>query len=365
VLAFSFGSFIQTVYWQKQEIFKNKITYIPHIYENQISIILRFILLVIILIGLPFFLEASYKIFISSNVENFFIGLRTELIYGDKDIGPLKYLFPFSFVVFAINLQSFVKEKNLKNKILFITSFLATIVYAVFSTGRLLFLLVLVVYVGINFLYNKNFSFKKLSKLIIIFMTIFICLGIVYSKGGSLENTAKENITPAVQSTAIYIVAPLNALDWEMHHQFTVNYNGNNSFRFFVKIGEQLNLISNAKVNELLTPFIFVPYLTNVYTFYRPYIKDFGRVYSWFMIALFGLIHTFLYNKAIATKNLRYSLYYSIMLFPLMISFFADQYLALTSFWLQIAFFIEGIIFLNKYFIIENDRYNNRKLEQW
>src|SRR6185437_14236044 len=128
-------------------------------------------------------------------------------------------------------------------------------------------------------------------------------------------------------------VASLNALDWYMHHQFRVNYNGNNSLRFFMKVGEQLNLVSNVKINDLLTPFIFVPYLTNVYTFYSPYIKDFGKGYSWIMIALFGLIHTFLFNKAIATKSLRYSIYYSFMLFPLMISFFADQYLTITSFW--------------------------------
>jgi oligosaccharide repeat unit polymerase len=353
VVAFSFGSFIQTVFWQKKDIYKNKNSHISNtnVYDNDVSLNLRLILLTIIVIGLPFFLVASYRIFIASNIENFFIGLRTELVYGDQDIGLLKYLFPFSFIVYAINLQSFLKEKNRKNKILFIISFLATIIYAIFSTGRLLFLMVLAVYMGISFVYNKNFSLKKLSRLIIIFMAIFISFGIVYGKGGSMETSAKENIQPAAQSTAVYMVASLNALDWDMHHQFRVNYNGNNSLRFFMKVGEQLNLVSNVKINDLLTPFIFVPYVTNVYTFYSPYIKDFGKVYSWFMIAMFGLIHTFFYNKAIATKSLRYSIYYSIMLFPLMISFFADQYLTITSFWLQMTFFIEGIIFLNKFFI--------------
>lgn len=351
VFSFSFGSFIQAVYWQKKNHVQNKIHSEVNISDNQVSLNLRFILLAIIVVGLPFFIIESYKIFIASNIENFFIGLRTELIYGDKDLGPLKYLFPFSFVVYAINLQSFLKEKNAKNKILFIISFLSTGIYAIFTTGRLLFLLVLVGYAGINFIYNANFSLKKLSRLLLIFLVIFILFGIVYGKGGTLETTAKENVTPAAQSTAIYMVASLNALDWDMHHQFEINYNGNNSLRFFMKIGEQLNLISNVKINDLLSPFIFVPYLTNVYTVYSPYIKDFGEFYAWLMIALFGLIHTFLYNEAVVTKHLRYALYYSIMLFPLMTSFFADQYLTLTSFWFQIAFFIESIIFLNKFFI--------------
>ena len=347
--AFSFGSLIQTVYWQK----KNIVDCGPKLFDDQISLVLRYIFLIIIVVGLPFFLIASYRIFVASNVENFFIGLRTELIYGDKDIGYLKYLFPFSLVVYAINLKSFLTNKSLSNLVLFVISLLVTIVYAVFNTGRLSFLLVLVIYIGINFIYKKNFSLKKIALPILIFMAVFISFGIVYGKGGNIETSAKENIAPAAQSTAIYMVASLNALDWDLQHQFRVNYNGNNSLRFFMKLGEQLNLVSNAKINTLLTPFVFVPYVTNVYTFYSPYIKDFGKFYSWVMIALFGLVHTFLYNKAIATKSIRYTLYYSIMLFPLVISFFADQYLTLTSLWLQMIFLVEGVIFLNKFFVIE------------
>lgn len=353
VVAFSFGSFIQTVFWQKKNIFKIKNGPLTPVCENKISLFLRLILLGIIVTGLPFFLEASYKVFIASNIENFFIGLRSELVYGDVDIGLLKYLLPLSFVVYAINLQFFLQAKSQKNGVLFIISFLVTITYAIFTTGRVIFLAVLVVYMGMSFIYNKNFSLKKLLLPIIIFMAIFISFGIVYGKGGNMDTSIKENIRPAAQTTAIYMVASLNALDLDIHHQFRINYNGNNSLRFFIKIAKSLNLIPNSKVNDLITPFIYVPYPTNVYTFYSTYIQDFGKFYSWFMIALFGFIHTFLYNKAITTKSLRYSFYYSMMLFPLLISFFADQYLTITSFWIQISFFIEGIIFLNKFFVKE------------
>jgi oligosaccharide repeat unit polymerase len=350
VVAFSLGSFIQTVFWQKENIHKSKISSNGKV-SAEISQTFRFILLLAVMIGLPIFIEASYKVFIASNIENFFIGLRSELIYGDEDIGAVKYLFPFSFVVYAINLQSFLKQKTGNNKLLFIISFLATITYAIFTTGRIIFLAVLVVYMGMSFIYNRKFSLKKFFLPIILFMIIFISFGIVYGKGGNLDTSIKENISPAVQTTAIYMVASLNALDLDMHHPFNINYNGNNSFRFFIKIGKTLNLLPNPKVNELITPFIYVPYPTNVYTFYSPYIKDFGKIYSWLMIAVFGLLHTFLYYKAIATKSLRYSFYYSIVLFPLIISFFADQYLTLTSFWLQMAFFIEAIVFINNLFL--------------
>lgn len=352
-VTFSLGSFIQTVYWQKNFEKKDKLGRIPKVFDDEISPILRCIFLTICAVALPFFLMASYKIFVASNIENFFIGLRTQLVYGDEDIGSLKYLFPFALVVYAINLKSFLVDRNKSNKLLFLISLLTTIIYAVFNTGRLSFLFVLVIYIGMSFIYKKDLLLKKLVLPIIIFMAVFISLGIVYGKGGNVDISAKENIASATQSTAIYMVASLNALDWDLNHQFTVNYNGDNSLRFFLKLGEQLNLISNVKVNNLLTPFVLVPYVTNVYTFYSPYIKDFGKFYSWFMIGLFGLIHTFLYNKAVATKSLKYSLYYSLMLFPLIISFFADQYLTITSLWFQMIFLIEGVIFINKFFVIK------------
>jgi oligosaccharide repeat unit polymerase len=169
----------------------------------------------------------------------------------------------------------------------------------------------------------------------------------MYGKGGNEENTIVENMKQASQATAVYLVSAVNALDWDLHHQFQISYSGNNSLRLFRKIGDHFNLTQNAKIPDLVQPFVFVPYPTNVYTVYSPYIKDFGKWYAWFMVAVFGFIHSFVHNKAITTKNFRYSLYYSFLLFPLLISFFADFYLTIFSTWIQVIFFTELFIFLN------------------
>ncbi|MEO8820009.1 MAG: O-antigen polymerase [Ginsengibacter sp.] len=362
-LAFSFGSFIQTVIVQKKKLTKPQKIYNPDISQESISTTLRLVCLAIIIIGLPFYIIASYRLFLASNIDNFFVGLRTELVYGEADIGFIKYLLPFSFVVYAINLYAFFKEKNLVNRILVITSLLATITYSVFVTGRTYYLIILVLYVGLDFLLNKNFSVKKISRLIAVFLLFFILVGILYGKGGNYENSLKENIKPAAQLTAIYLVTSLNGLEWEKTHQFRINYDANNSLRFFIKIGEAFNLTSNTQPNDLISSFVFVPYPTNVFTIYSPYLRDFGKFYAWFMLAIFGFVHTFFYNKAIVKKNLRYSLYFSFLLFPLLMSFFADLYMSLFSFWIQITFFVEGFIFVNKFFVSKNDRYSNHKLE--
>jgi oligosaccharide repeat unit polymerase len=363
VVAFSFGSFIQTIIWEKKENGGRQLNYQFHTEQIKINLTFRFITLIIITIGLPFYIYASYKIFLVSNIDNFFVGLRTELSYGDEDIGPLKYLTTFSFVVFAFNLYSFLNEKNRTNKLLLIISFLITLTYSVFVTGRGLFFMLLSIFVGMTYILDKKFSIRKLFRFSILFIIAFISIGIIYGKGGNTDNTVTENVLPATQTTANYLVASLNALEWDLKHNPEINYRGDNSLRFFIKIGEELNLMPKMKVNELVQPFVFVPYPTNVYTYYSPYLKDFGKFYAWFMIAFFGFIHTYLHNKAILTKNIRYCLYFSFMIYPLLMSFFQDQYLSLFSSWFQIVLYIELFIFLNKFFVAKNVRHSYSKLE--
>ena len=348
-LSFSFGSFLVSVAKEKRGISQSSII-VPR-KSMPISLKLRSIFVSILVIGLPLYIQAAYRLFIASNLENFFVGLRTELSYGDEDIGPLKYLISFSFVVYAINLYVYLKEKNKVNKSLFIVSLLITIVYAIFATGRTFFFMILLVYFGMSYLHKKNFSVRKNFWLVGIFLIVFILVGIFFGKGGDKEATIKENVLPASQSTAIYLVSSLNGLDWQLNHNMEVHYKGYNTFRFFIKIGNQLDLLKNVKVEDILQEFSFVPYPTNVYTFYSPYIEDFGKLFAWLMIGFFGIIHTLLNDKALLVKNLRYSLYYSFMLFPLLMSFFQDQYMSLFSSWFQIAVYTVLFILMNKFFI--------------
>ncbi|MDQ6764288.1 MAG: oligosaccharide repeat unit polymerase [Bacteroidota bacterium] len=319
-------------------------------FQDGISLKLRYILLGITIIGFPFYIQAAYRVFIASNIEDFFVGLRTELSYGNEDIGPVKYLVSFSFVVYAINLYVYLKEKSKINKILFIVSLLFTVAYAVFMTGRTFLFMILVIYFGMNYLQNNRFSLKKNTWLIGLFLTVFLLIGVVLGKGGNKDVSIQENLNSSSENIAIYMVSSLNGIDWELTHQPTINYTGANNFRFFIKIGNQFNLLTNIKVSELLQEFIFIPYPTNVYTFYSPYIKDFGKLYAWIMISIFGLIHTMLNDKARFFKDLRNSIYYSFMLFPLLLSFFQDQYMSLFSSWLQIVVYTELFILLNRVF---------------
>lgn len=343
--SFSLGSFLQTVFFKKY-LLPLEIISIKGVFS--INYKLRLICLLVIIIGLPFFIWQAYKVFIASNIDNFLIGLRTELSYGDENLGSLKYLLLFSIVVFSINLFSYLKHKNNRNRNLYIISLIISIIYIIFSTGRSFFLLLLAIYIGLNFLLSKNFSVKRVLFIFGTFLIIFTSIGLIYGKGGNVEESINENLFSGSQTTASYLVCSLNALDLEVRNPNNTQGSLKNSLRFFIIIGEKLTLITTRTRDvDLIQPFVFVPYPTNVYTVYSPYIKDYGRIYSWGVLFIFGLLHTWLFNKSFYLHQLKFGLYYSLLLFPLLISFFMDFYLTITSMWLQFIFFIELIYFIN------------------
>ncbi len=352
-LFYILGSFLTDFAFKKDN--SNVINHLSNRFQPLPSFNLRLIITAIIVIGLPFYIFVSYKIFLVSQAESFFGGLRNELAYGDADVGPLKYLMPLAFVVFAINLYSFYVKRNSVNRVFLIVTLVVLITYAVFATGRTYFLMILAIYAGVSFFTNPGISLKRYFFSFIIFFLLFLGVGIIYGKGGSTEDSFRENIQSSIANAGIYLVTGLNALDIETSRSSISVDQQDNTFRFFNKIRIQLNLIKKRTVTDF-QEFVFVPYATNVFTYYSPYIRDFGRIYAWLMLALFAAIHTWFYNTGFYIKSIRSILYYSFLLFPLLLSFFADQYMSLFSFWLQMVFFTEMLLFINKIMMLKEKK---------
>ena len=119
-----------------------------------------------------------------------------------------------------------------------------------------------------------------------------------------------------------------------------VQYNGLNTFRFFIAIYDKIFCSNYAK--PLVQDFISIGngVTTNVYTFY---INDFGYIYAILMQFLTGIFHGISYKKMSQMKN--YWIYiFSFSIYPLVMQFFQDQYISLISTWIQIL--ILGFIFL-------------------
>ena len=349
VLFFSLGCFLQQIISEKRAALSPQN---PEVYSGKdfsIHPLLPYLLLVIIAAGLPFYIQASYKLFIASQIDNFFVGLRTELTYGGKDIGPVKYFMSFSFVAYAFSIYAMLKEPSRKNKLLFGLTLLITLTYAVFATGRTFLFIIFIEYIGVRYAVTQQFSAQKMVRFLSLFVLIFSIIGIIYGKGGSAEGTLSDNLEAASETTAIYIASPINALDQEVSNAQNTTYDGNNSLQFFIKLINQFTLFPVFKVRDIIQSYVFVPYPTNVYTYYSLYIRDFGPIYAWVLLGLFGFIHTAFHQQAMRARQVRYVFYYAFLLYPLLLSFFGDQYFSLISTWIQIAVFIELFLLLNQY----------------
>ena len=316
--------------------------------EDDTSTWLRIFFLFIIIIGLPFYIQAAYRVFIASQLDNFLVGIRTELGYGEEDIGITKYLITISFVVFAINYHAYLKFRGIKNAMIVLINLLVTVTYAILATGRSYFFMILAIYIGINYLHHLKITRRIYLTLLAFFIPLFLILGIVYGKGGSSDEKAGDNLLLSLSTAGLYVVSPINALDQQITKQREIKGTGENTLLFFQKIGQQVGILKKKEVPTLVQEYSFVPYPTNVYTFYSSYLKDYGCLYACFMLFLFGMLHTWIYIKAITLRSTRFALYFSVLMYPLLMSFFQDQYLNLLSTWIQMFFYIELFLIIEK-----------------
>ncbi|UAY52250.1 O-antigen polymerase [Ferruginibacter albus] len=353
VVFFTLGALLQAIYSPVDTI--KRTTFLQ---ETNLSLnkYLCLTCTIVVIVGLPFFIKACFNLFLLSETENFFEGIRTELCYGDVDIGPSKYLVTLSFIALALNFILYFNSNDKKfSRILLVVSIIANLVYIIFTTGRTYYVMLFAIYFGSSYLYSNSFSLKKVLIACIAFLLVFSIIGIAfYSKGGHADNSLNENSKSAIESIAIYAFTPLNACGTYIDN-IKPDDTGDRTLRTFKRVLFETGIDRNSVVRPLIEEYVFVPYPTNVYALYGPYIADFGSLYAFLIIAFLGFLHTLFFNRFKYYKSIKFSLYYIFMLFPLFLSFFEDQYFSLFSMWIQIIVIVEIICFINK-ILIKNYR---------
>ena len=161
-------------------------------------------------------------------------------------------------------------------------------------------------------------------------LVLFATFALVLHKAGGESLSLSENIASVFSSVLDYLLGGAYAFNSVVTSGFRLDH-GENTFRFFFAAANSLSLTDN-KPKELVMPFINNPVISNVYSVYYPYAKDF-----WYFGILFnGLwayIHSWLYYRV--KRSFIILFLYSILLYPLIMSFFQDQYMSLFSTWLQ------------------------------
>lgn len=292
--------------------------------------LLRPVLFWVAVAGLPLYCLRALEVAESANIsEIWFVNLRIALSFDEGDFltyGPLAYLLPLAFTSTLIELAA-------SRAVLFERrgwlAFASSVVYAVLSTGRT-FLLLLLLAVGFMLLVQRRVSLGRF-----LFFGLF-GIALVFFGIGALANkiavdvVESVNLTP-LDSLALYVFSPLSALDVALNANRALDW-GLNIFRSPLAVLKVLGF--DVVVVPLVKEYVDVPLPTNVYTFFLPYVHDFGIPGVLAALVALGTSHTVLYEKA-RGGDPRLVMACALSVYPLTMQFFQDQYLSLLTTWVQ------------------------------
>jgi oligosaccharide repeat unit polymerase len=192
------------------------------------------------------------------------------------------------------------------------------------STGRLPFLMLISSLTCVELMKTNRYTFWSALKFARIPMFLFLCLflGLLFLiKDTSIFEGGIGAI--ALLFLVSYLIGPTGALDYLMQHPQDYAGQPHHTFKFFLGIFTQLHLISYQQPpKDDFVPLI-VP--TNVFTFYRYYLTDFGLYGTLIVIAIIGLLQTLLYRKA-RTGSILGMYFFAITLYAVLLSPFSDEF---------------------------------------
>jgi oligosaccharide repeat unit polymerase len=267
--------------------------------------------------------------------------LRTNINYEGSSWGYTKYL-GLSLIVISCYLMALKKGSPIKEKIPEIIVVINTLLISIISTQRTSILLLLI---GLLFTLSNNRlpRIKTISLNMSLFISIFILVGFYVGKVD--ENTSTFNIVllSGIESFVLYLLTPLSALAYSDIWQYP-NMDGNYTLRFFFLLFDKFGIYSYED-SSLVMDFVYVPYATNVYTFLGAPVSDFGCLY-FFYFMIIGIILGIVFS--LPRKQVSYRVLQGFAFYPIIMSVFQDQFLTLTSTWIQILVVIFFLRILEK-----------------
>lgn len=271
-----------------------------------------------------------------------YINLRRAFNEQGMDMGVLRYLYPLSFLCCAFTVYYAAKGQFKKWR-----AFLAVVTalfYAYLATGRTFFLMVFVFTIPPLAIAGKIRA-KSLIILGSILFGFFFLVATLTAKGTSMDASLGENISSFAESIHSYLIAPFVAL-YLLSEKLPILAYGDYSLRFLISVLSAIGLTDPPA--PLIKGYEFTPVVTNIYTVYEVYIRDFG-VIGFFMPSLYLLLHWWLYSKARKQNDL-FIFLYAVSLYPLFTQVLQDQYASLVSTWIQATFWCLLFIRKNKSF---------------
>jgi oligosaccharide repeat unit polymerase len=234
-----------------------------------------------------------------------------------------------------------IEERDKKFWVMTTIALLASLL----STGRLPFLMLISSLTCVELLKTNRHTFWSALKFARIPILLFMCLffGLLFLiKDTSIFEGGIGAI--ALLFLVSYLIGPTGALDYLMQHPQDYAGQPHHTFKFFLGIFTQLHLISYVQPpKDDFVPLI-VP--TNVFTFYRYYLTDFGFYGTLIVIAIIGLLQTLLYRKA-RTGSMLGMYFFAITLYAVLLAPFSDEFSSFGA-------YIDSLAFAGIYIVLRS-----------
>lgn len=303
------------------------------------------ILFLLPILLLPAFIWKAHSLSLYGPGEALLQNIRFSINQEGEGYGLYAYLVTLAFGSAAVHFLIASENGKWWKTIILIA---ISLVYAFFSTGRTSFFLLCLMLLGIAVIKRIVDVKMALIGFMLAAIIIFFMMGALLNKGASLEADWAENLVLAKDALLIYLVSPLVAFDQSV--SWDGMEGGKNVFRFFVALAKGVGF--EVEPVKLVQEFIRVPLPTNVYTFYQPYVRDFGWLGGLLAQIILGLMHGAIYKRALYGQRL-WQILYGLSLYPLVMQFFHDQYFSLISQWLQYS-----ILFVFSLTLIDKTRHH-------
>lgn len=289
--------------------------------------------------GLDQILQAARNAIISDGAGLDFIGA----IFNSVAQG-----FYFAYIYIFIN--NYILTNNFKQNIRYLFIPLIFCLFAILSTTRTVFAMMIFYFLGVYVLLkirqsNNGYAsiFKKLVKPVGVMALVFI---LMFQVMGTVRGSVQQFSSP-IQSVEVYVASPIVALNRSVTDQSAVynrDFGACTLSTFAQKFGNKLRGCDNGFVQYDFSPDDGQFAYTNVYTGINSYYKDYGILGLFSIMMIIGMIYAFILAKSLylnSNESIKWVIAYSIIIYAPFMFIFDDQFTELlTNITIWIAYFI-------------------------
>ncbi len=264
------------------------------------------------------------------------------LINGHEPIGIFEYIHKMVFAIFYLLILHVCtcSDEEKKRSIIYVGIHCIPLILALLlpSNGRASYFVFILgaIFIYLTFRDYNTFRILKyftvlLSVLVFLFIYVAIRKNHISSTsiGVDLIIETRNWLTHYLSGSLITFSRWLPS--WEIDFSF-----GRNTFRIIYAVLERIGF--DVEVVSTFFPFLQIgasySNISNVYTVFYTYIVDFGYLGGWIVEAILGVLYAKMYiNKD--THRIGSIYLYAIFMYALLMQCFADQYVAILSYYMQ------------------------------